>query len=279
MKIQGSFFPAGLTTVPKSMIQSALKMSNRTDFLSPLTISPGGSAKSEFLERFRRALNPDSSPAAYIPSYAEAYAKIREEILSRGDGAQETSLKLLDEVYGEVTGEAADRLADSFDAFFNGINRHLAGYRMAEGPPEFDREAFRSHLTGLAEEAKRIALAHPGEVASNLKNGGPADTLESMGYRDIEALSGALQAVSSTRPPIAAGGDPAKFGAAVGNWEADTRRILNAAGLSDSVKDASLRQLHANAQPGSKRERKRKRRTPTRTRSTRRLRNWRTSPI
>lgn len=249
MKIIGPTFSAGLTPMTIWTNRAAFKINHLTDNSQlALSISPVGNAKSQLLERFRAALNPDASPASYLPSYAETYAKLREEILGGESDTQEMSLKLLDEVYGEVTGEAADRLADRFDAFFNGPDKLLDRYRMPSMPSVFDRDSFRNHLTQLAEEARQLALAHPGEAAAYLERSGPADTLESMSFRDIKALSGALADIGALRPPIAVGNDPDKFGAAVANWEAESRRILDAAGLSDRVKNAASKTLHDSSQ-------------------------------
>ncbi|MDI4646655.1 hypothetical protein [Cohnella hashimotonis] len=242
MKIHGANLPPALS--PLTVNHSAFQFRRLADAAAtPLavSISDAGSIKSDYLVRFRKAMEGEDNSASYLSSYAETYGQIRQELLSGGTADPSQALKLLDEVYGEVTGEAADRLTARFDAFFGGASGRLEAYGMSANPSGFDREAFRKHLADLAEEAKRIVLEHPGETAAGLENAGSGETLESMGYRDIKALSGALSALGSIEPPVSAGGNPSKLGAAVAAWETAARRVLTAAGLSDQVKDAAFK--------------------------------------
>ncbi|MFC3802847.1 hypothetical protein [Cohnella sp. GCM10012308] len=241
MKIHGANLPPALS--PLTASHSAFQIRRLADAAaSPIavSISDAGSIKSDFLVRFRKEMDGEANQAAYLSSYAETYGQIRQELLSGEAADSSQALKLLDEVYGEVTGEAADRLTARFDAFFGGASLHLESYGMSANSSVFDREAFRKHLTDLAEAAKQIALAHPGETAAYLEAAGAGSALETMGYGDIKALTGALTALGSTKPPMA-GADPAKFGTAVAAWEKESRRVLTAAGLSDHVKEAAFK--------------------------------------
>lgn len=249
MKIQGASLPPALS--PLTANHSAFQTRRQADAAGAslaVSISDAGSIKSDFLGRFRGGMDGEANPASYLSSYAETYGQIRQELLGGGEADSSQALKWLDEVYSEVTGEAADRLTARFDAFFGGASRQSESYRMSANPSGFDAEAFRSHLTDLAEEAKQIALVHPGETAVYLEAAKSGDTLEAMGYRDIKALSGALTAIGTVEPPTAAGGDPAKLGAAVAAWETGVDRILRNAGLSDPIKDAAFKAAQAMSQ-------------------------------
>ncbi|MFD2333815.1 hypothetical protein ACFSR7_31535 [Cohnella sp. GCM10020058] len=242
MKIHGASLPPALS--PLTASHSAFQIRRLMDAAAlPLavSISDAGSIKSDYLGRFRKAMEGEANPASYLSSCAETYGQLRQELLSGGAADSSQALKLLAEVYGEVTGDAADRLTARFDAFFGGAGRQLESYGMSASPSGFDREAIRRHLTDLAEAAKQIALAHPGETAAYLESAEAGNVLETMGYRDIKALSGALTALGSVEPPTAAGADPAKLGAAVAAWETNARRVLSAAGLSDPIKDAAFK--------------------------------------
>lgn len=211
-----------------------------------LSISVAGLAKSAMRQRFHADSSDERSPASYLASFAETYAKIRDEI-SSGDGDESyktEQLNMLDEVYSQATSDEADRLADQFDRFFNGAAQATSAYKMTTGDQTFDRAAFREHLTQLAELAKQLATAQPGSAERGLLALTGSDRLETMDYRDMDALSRALK---SMPPPPASGSDPAKFGARLAEWEKESRAALREAGLSDRVADTAVRTLNDNA--------------------------------
>ncbi|MEK0312973.1 hypothetical protein [Cohnella sp. 56] len=254
MKLQGISLPQVL---PPALAQPLVKHGSLPAVSQTLTkveagnpddlsISVAGLAKSAMRQRFHTDSSDERSPASYLASYAETYAKIRDEI-SSGDGDETyktEQLRMLDEVYGQATSDEADRLVDQFDRFFNGAAQATSAYKMTTGDPAFDRAAFREHLAQLAETAKQIATAQPGGAERGLLALTGADRLETMDYRDIDALSRALK---SMQPPPAPGSDPAKFGAKLAEWEKAGRAALHEAGLSDRVAETAVRTVNDTA--------------------------------
>lgn len=161
------------------------------------------------------------------------------------------SLAMLDEVFDEATAEAADRLADRFENFFDGDGKLLATYKMNPGDQNrFDRDAFRDHLVALANTARRDAVDHPGDptaarlaAATVPPQGG---SLETMAYGDIAALADVMGSLMGNYPPV--GRDFAKYGAEMAEWHLSARRSLASAGLSAGVRQAAERALDAGVQ-------------------------------
>ncbi len=241
MKIQ-DLSPVAFPMLGKSHAAGMPRAGTEVKTLTPVSISPASYTKFDFLQRLRAATGAEPG-VTFLERLAEQYGTIRKELEagSEADASKET-LAMLDEVYDEAAAEAADRLAGAFDAFFN-----YAPYGFGEDGNRFDRQAFKAHLLAMAQDAKAIAASGSGSVAEMLaRKYAPSDRLETAGYRDLDALSGAVRDILRTAPPID-GGDAAEYGAAVADWHKSAQRRLASSGLSDAAMSGAAAALEKQA--------------------------------
>ena len=212
--------------------------------LTSISISPTSYAKFDFLQRLRAAADGGLADGTFLERLAEQYGTIRQELEAEGFEAdpRKESLAMLDEVYGAVATETADRVAGTFDAFFG-----YAAYGFS-GDDRFDRDAFKAHLIAMAQDAKTAAASGAGSVEAMLASKyAPSDRLETIGYRDLVGMTGAIRDILRAAPPIM-GGDASEYGAAVADWQKAANGRLASAELSDAAKSQATAALEKQAQ-------------------------------
>ncbi|TLS48758.1 hypothetical protein FE782_28865 [Paenibacillus antri] len=211
--------------------------------LTPIAISPVAYTKFDFLQRLRSSTDGGPADGTFLQRLAERYGALRTEIESGGAAdSKDEWLTMLDEVYDEVAAEAADRLSGTFDVFFD-----FGSGRYGEAVDRFDRQAFKSHLLAMAQDAKSASASGAGSVEELLAaKYAASNRMESMSFTDVVRLSGAIRDILGAAPAIA-GGDTKTYGAAVADWQSEASRRLDSAGLSDDAKSAAEAALREQA--------------------------------
>lgn len=244
MKINGirTYNNSAIQVEVKNKNLNNLKIKEEVSTKDSQNLSHAALIKYDFRLRLHSSMK--DYDASFITNFASEYDVIKKEITIEYAGEdQKTRLAMLDEVFDESIKEVANRVAQSFEFFFDGSANLETRFRLGNKQSVFDHEIFKKHLMGMANAAKDLVnqTESTDQLKQRLLNMFQGGSLESMNYSDVTKLASSLVQISS--PSMQ--GDSYRFGSRLAEWSENAKEILSA-NLSGNVLDQALHAVDKN---------------------------------